>query len=46
MRDIAKEAWDAFSEGFTDALRLYCALVMAPFRVLSAFINHEPLHKL
>jgi len=43
MSNIAKEAWAAFKEGFIGALRLQCALVMAPLRVISAFIRHEPL---
>jgi hypothetical protein len=29
-----------FAEGFRDALRLFAAILLAPFYVLSAFIHH------
>ena len=37
MKDIFAD----FAEGFTEVLRLYADLFLAPIRVLSAFVRHE-----
>lgn len=42
----AKDIFGTLAEGFTEVLRLYAALILAPFRVLSAFVHHENVSKL
>jgi hypothetical protein len=37
--------FEPFAEGFRDALRLFGAIVAAPFAVLSAFVRHADMRK-
>ena len=40
-----KDIFETVAEGFTDILRLYADLVLAPFRVMSAFVRRENVSK-
>jgi hypothetical protein len=43
---MTKDFFATVAEGFTEVLRLYADLFLAPIRVLSAFVRHENRAKL
>lgn len=42
---MTREILEPLAEGFRDGLRLFVAILRAPFSVLSAFIRHDDLRK-